>query len=213
VALEHPAEVNEQWDDPHQERTAAHLGMWVFLSTEVLFFGVLFASYTIARMRMPEAFAEASGHNEMVAGIIETSVLLTSTFTISLAVRYIGRDRVLLSQIFLILTILSGLAFLAIHCWEYDKHYREHLIPGLGFDFQGHRPREVEMFFFLYYVMTGFHLLHVTIGVVLLIVMSVLMGKGKLSSRYHTPLENTGLYWHFVDVVWMFLFPLFYLVS
>lgn len=213
MPLEHPAEVPEQFDDPEQERDAATLGMWVFLTTEVLFFGVLFASYTIARIRFPDAFAVASHHNVLAAGIIETAVLLTSTFTMALAVRYIGRDRAMLCLFFLVLTILLGLAFLGIHWWEYHKHYREHLIPGLGFEFHGPSPDQVKLFFFLYYVMTGWHLVHLTVGVVVMMVIAALTAKGKFSSRYHIPMEISGLYWHFVDVVWVFLFPLFYLVS
>jgi cytochrome c oxidase subunit 3 len=213
MPLEHPAEVPEQFDDPEQERDAATLGMWVFLSTEMLFFGVLFASYTITRIRFPDAFLEASHHNVLSAGIIETAVLLTSTFTMALAVRAVSRNRIFLGGMFLIFTILLGLGFLGIHLWEYYKHYREHLIPGLGFEYHGAHPQQVEMFFFLYYVMTGWHVIHLFIGVVVLCVITVLNAIGKFSSRYHIPMEISGLYWHFVDIVWVFLFPLFYLVS
>jgi cytochrome c oxidase subunit 3 len=213
MPLEHPAEVPEQFDDPEQERDAAALGMWVFLTTELLFFGVLFASYTITRIRFPGAFVEASHHNVLSAGIIETAVLLTSTFTMALAVRAVSRDRIFLSGVFLTFTILLGLSFLGIHLWEYYKHYREHLIPGLGFEYRGAYPQQVKMFFFLYYVMTGWHLIHLSIGVVVLCAITVLNGIGKFSARYHIPMEISGLYWHFVDIVWVFLFPLFYLVS
>lgn len=213
MPLEHPEAVSEQFDDIAQERDAATLGMWVFLTTEILFFGVLFASYTIMRIRFPDAFAEASHHNVLSAGIAETAILLTSTFTMALAVRAISHGRAPLSMFFLFVTILLGLSFLGIHIWEYYKHYREHLIPGLGFDYLGPYPQQVKMFFFLYYVMTGWHVFHLVMGVLVLCVILGITWAGKFSERYYTPMEISGLYWHFVDIVWVFLFPLFYLVS
>ena len=131
----------------------------------------------------------------------------------ALAVRAVSRDEARRSVYYLLATMVLGALFCGIHSWEYYKHFKEHLIPGLGFYFPGPYPEQVKLFYFLYYVMTGLHLLHVFIGIAVLGVISVLTRRGKFSDHYHIPVEISGLYWHFVDVVWVFLFPLFYLVS
>jgi len=201
-----------QFDDPRQRREAASLGMWAFLATEILFFGVLFACYAISRVRYPDAFAAAGRHTDVLLGTVETAVLMISSFTMALAVRSVRLGRRASAVALLVATLLLGVAFLGIHGVEYYHEYDEHLVPTLDFAFEGADPRHAELFFALYYVMTGFHGLHVFIGVVVIAVMALLTWRGRFGPAYDAPVELTGLYWSLVDVVWIFLFPTFYLV-
>jgi cytochrome c oxidase subunit 3 len=203
----------EQFDDLEQEYESSKLGMWVFLATEVLFFGVLFAAYTIARVLYPDGFAEANLHNDLLSGGIETAILLTSSATMAFAVRAakLGGHRPASGLV--TITLLLGVAFIAVHLLGYYHHYEERLMPGVNFAFDGAHAKEVELFFFLYFVMTGFHMLHVTVGVVVLALIAIMAWRRAFGPQYHTPIELTALYWDFVDIVWIFLFPSFYLVS
>ncbi len=205
--------VAEQFQEPQQQQEAATLGMWVFLITEVLFFGVLFAAYMIGRVLYPDAFAAASRETDVVLGTLNTAVLLTSGFTMALAVRAaeLGRRRALV--ILLLLTAIIGVVFLGIKGYEYYKDYHHHLVPALNFHHEGAHPGEVEYFFILYFFMTGLHAIHLTLGVITVAVMTVLSARGHFDERYYTPVKLTGLYWHFVDTIWIFLYPLLYLVS
>jgi cytochrome c oxidase subunit 3 len=207
------ATVHEQYDDATQQREAATLGMWVFLSTEILFFGVLFASYVILRILHPRGFAVASRHTDMLLGTIETAVLLTSSSLIALAVRAVRLDERRAAAWLLAATAALGLSFLVMHGFEYHKEYTEHLIPGI--DFMQPRPeaRAVELFFCLYYCITGFHSLHVAIGVIVISVLVVRVSRGAFGPHRYTYPELTALYWHLVDIVWIFVYPLLYLVE
>lgn len=203
----------EQFDDLAQEYEASRLGMWTFLATEVLFFGVLFAAYAIARTLYPEGFATASQHTDLVSGGIETAVLLTSSMTMAFGVRAakLGEHRRAAGLV--LITLLLGVAFIVLHVMGYYHHFHEGHLPGASFEYEGSRAREIELFFFLYFAMTGFHMLHVTIGVLVLGVMAMMALRKSFRPDYFTPIECTALYWDFVDVVWIFLFPSFYLVS
>ena len=200
--------------------------MWVFLVTEIMFFGALFLAYTLYRYKYPEAFAAASNHLDIRLGGINTVVLIFSSFTMAMAVYFtqIGKRRN--SIICLLLTIVLGLTFLGIKAVEYHEKYRDHLIPGQlipGNPFKPdvHEPRlppgvpigNVEMFYWIYFAMTGLHALHMIIGVGLLTVLTIMAWRGRFSPEYHAPVEISGLYWHFVDIVWIFLFPLLYLLG
>jgi cytochrome c oxidase subunit 3 len=202
-----------QFDDADQQREATSLGMWVFLLTEIMFFGGLFTGYAVYRATYPEAFAEASRHLDYVLGAINTAVLICSSLTMALAVHgaQLGRRRALVG--FLLLTILLGSAFLGIKVWEYSHKFKEHLVPGRFFSFPGREVREAQLFFSFYFTMTGMHALHMVIGIGLLGVLVVRAWRGRFSPAYNAPVELTGLYWHFVDIVWIFLFPLLYLIS
>ncbi len=205
--------VAHQFDDPAQQREASTLGMWVFLATEIMFFGGLITAYTAYRALHPGAFELASRHLDLLLGGLNTAVLLTSSLTMALAVRgaQVGKRRHVV--VMLMLTILLGLAFLGIKGYEYYQKFADHLVPGPMFSFPPPHAREAEMFFYLYFVMTGTHALHMIIGVGVVGAMAIKAGKGQLSPTYYTPLEIAGLYWHFVDIVWIFLFPLLYLVG
>lgn len=205
--------VEEQYDDAAQQREAATLGMWIFLATEILFFGVLFASYTICRVLYPDGFAEASRHTDMLLGTIETAVLLTSSSLIAMGVRAIKLDQRRLATWLLVGTACLGLSFLVMHGFEYYKEYTEHLIPGIDFSQPGPQAHAVELFFCLYYFITGFHSIHVMVGVTLILVLAVRVARGAFGPRRYTTLELTALYWHLVDIVWIFVYPVIYLVG
>ena len=185
----------------------------MFLATEVLFFGVLFASYTVSRILHSQAFAAANHHTDVVLGSINTAVLLTSSLTMALTVRAgaLGARRA--TSGWLVLTALLGVAFLVIKGVEYHKEYLEGLVPVIAFDYDGPYPDGVALFFFLYFVMTSLHALHLLIGIGVVSTVTVLNIRCWFSPQYYTPVEFNGLYWHFVDIVWVFLYPLFYPVA
>jgi cytochrome c oxidase subunit III len=203
----------EQFDDLKQQHEAASLGMWVFLVTEILFFGGLFAGYTVYRTSYPEAFREASHHLDLLLGSINTAVLITSSLTMALAVHSAqeGRRRALI--MFLLLTMVMGAVFLGIKGTEYVHKYEESLVPGVRFAYGGPHSGQVQLFLIFYFVMTGLHALHLTVGIGLLGVLAYLARRGHFSPDYYAPVETGGLYWHFVDIVWIFLLPLLYLIG
>lgn len=218
--------LQHHFENMEQQREAGTLGMWVFLVTEIMFFGALFLAYTLYRYKYPEAFAAASNHLDIRLGAINTVVLIFSSFTMAMAVynTQVGKRRN--SIICLLLTIVLGLTFLGIKAVEYHDKYRDHLIPGQlipgnPFHPDVHELRlppgvpvgNVEMFYWIYFAMTGMHALHMIIGVGLLTVLTIMAWRGRFSPEYHAPVEISGLYWHFVDIVWIFLFPLLYLLG
>jgi cytochrome c oxidase subunit 3 len=205
--------VAHQFDDYEQQQEAATMGMWLFLATEILFFGGLFLGYTVYRGMYPAAYGEASRHLDIVLGTINTAVLLCSSLTMAMAIHeaQLGNRRMII--LFLIITMILGATFLGIKFYEYYQKYVEHLIPGAGFVWEGPDSTHASLFFIFYFVMTGMHALHMIIGLGVMTVMVVLSARGKFNSIYYSPLELGGLYWHFVDIVWVFLFPLLYLVE
>jgi cytochrome c oxidase subunit 3 len=210
---ESPAVPMHQFDDVEQQYEAASLGMWAFLLTEIMFFGGLFTGYAVYRVAYPEGFVEGSHHLDIVLGGINTAVLICSSLTMALAVHsaQLGERRTLTH--FLLLTMLLGLVFLGIKGVEYAHKFEEHLVPGSGFVAEGPHAPQVQLFFGFYFSMTGMHALHMVIGIGLLAVLAWQAGRGYFSPAYLTPVELTGLYWHFVDIVWIFLFPLLYLLG
>jgi cytochrome c oxidase subunit 3 len=205
--------IPEQFDDIEQQRDAARLGMWIFLATEVLFFGGLFLGYTIYRFTYGHVFVEASRKLDVVLGGINTAVLLISSLLMALGVRaaQLNRRRSLVRL--LLATALLGLIFMSIKGVEYHKDYIDNLVPRFHFRWTGPDPGRAELFFWIYFAMTGLHAIHVTVGIGVLLVLALLGWRGKFSGGNHNPVEIAGLYWHFVDIVWVFLFPLLYLVG
>jgi cytochrome c oxidase subunit III len=201
------------FDSLRQQNEATNLGMWAFLMTEVLFFGGLFAGYAVYRHAYPEAFVAASHHLDILLGSINTAILIASSLTMALAVHAAQLGHRKLIIIFLLGTIILGTAFLGIKVIEYSHKFEENLIPGLGFQFEGADPRQAALFFSFYFVMTGMHALHMIIGIVILLILVFLAWRGRFSKEYNSPVDMTGLYWHFVDIVWIFLFPLLYLIG
>jgi cytochrome c oxidase subunit III len=202
-----------QFDTPLQQYEASTLGMWVFLLTEIMFFGGMFLGYTVYRLIYPEAFAEGSHHLDVVLGGINTAVLIGSSLTMALAVHaaQMGERQQLIR--FLAGTLGLGLVFLGIKAIEYAHKFEAHLVPGSRFVYEGPHAPQVQLFLSFYFGMTGMHALHMLIGIGLLSVLIRLAWHGRFSPDYHTPVEMIGLYWHFVDVVWIFLFPLLYLLG
>lgn len=213
-----PAHLWHHFDDLEHQNETTTLGMWVFLATEVLIFGALFTGYAAYRSWYPASFGAASRHLNVLIGGVNTVVLLTSSLTMALAVRsaQLGRRRALVAL--LMLTALLGTAFLALKAVEYYSDYRGKLVPGLAFDPEEWRhdpvnPAQVQLFLIFYYVMTGLHAVHLTVAIVIVAVLAFMAWRRAFSPEYHTPVEVWGLYWHFVDIVWIFLLPLLYLIG
>lgn len=211
------------FDDAEQQYSAAELGMWLFLATEVLFFAGVFAGYTLYRFWYPDAFEVGSHLLDIWLGAINTVVLLTSSLTMALAVHAAQTNDSRGTASMLVWTMLLGTVFLGIKAYEYRHKFEEHLVPGPGFSLKAAEhahvpipsdvnPSHVQLFFSFYFAMTGLHALHMVIGVGLLAVLVIQARRGVYSAHYFTPVEMTGLYWHFVDIVWVFLFPLLYLI-
>jgi cytochrome c oxidase subunit 3 len=213
TAHHHPPALAHHFDDLGQQHEAATLGMWVFLVTEVLFFGGLFLVYTIYRSWYTDAFAAASRELDLTLGAINTAVLISSSLTMALAVHaaQLGRRRTLM--LFLVATMALGGVFLGIKAFEYYTKFVEHHVPGPSFQFEREYFRHAQIFFSLYFVMTGLHALHMIIGFGIMTYMLVWAWNGTITAEYFSPIEISGLYWHFVDIVWIFLFPLLYLIG
>jgi cytochrome c oxidase subunit 3 len=205
--------VAEQFADAEQQNESATLGMWTFLATEVLFFGALFVSYTICRIRWPHAFRAGSLDLRWYFGAINTAVLLLSSFAMAMAVRFaaMGASRNIIRA--LLGTIALAVLFLGIKGLEYSIEWREQLVPSLNYSSHGGaRPPQEELFMSFYFTMTAIHALHMVIGIGVMLVLIWMTRRGKFSADWHSPVEMTGLYWHFVDIVWVFLFPILYLL-
>ena len=208
-----PPALQHHFDTMEQQREASSFGMWVFLVTEILFFGGLFTAYTVYRHQYPRAFADASRHLDITLGTFNTAVLIVSSLTMALAVwsAAVGRRKAIV--VFLLLTMLLGGVFLGVKAVEYSHKFHDHLVPGPSFHFEGPNARAAEIFYSLYFAMTGLHAAHMVVGIGILTVLVIHARKGRYTPEYHTPVEVSGLYWHFVDIVWIFLFPLLYLIG
>jgi cytochrome c oxidase subunit 3 len=240
--------VAHHFDDWQQQTDARVLGMWLFLVTEVMFFGGLFTTYMIYRVSAPATFAAASNHLSIALGGTNTVVLLTSSFTMALAVYAAHHRNVKNLLLFLTATIVLGVAFMGIKAYEYYEKYNHQLVPvrGLRFDVDqlahdatsedessdigmsgaNERPAthedvtspaidegKAKIFYGLYFAMTGVHFLHMVIGIAILLLFLRPAARGSYTSGNFVPVELMGLYWHFVDIVWIFLFPLLYLID
>lgn len=234
----HPA-LQHHFDTMAQQKEAAVIGMWLFLLTEILFFGGLFVAYMIYRIWYFDAFAEASRSLDLFWGGLNTAVLIGSSLTMALAVRAAQTNQRQWTVNWLILTMLLGCVFLGVKVIEYADKFEHHHVPGANYVWAepshastslgaGEAPvsehadlsltpaqlqNTTQIYFSLYFTMTGLHALHMIIGVGLMLVMTWMAWKGKFDAQYYTPIEMSGLYWHFVDIVWIFLFPLLYLVE
>jgi cytochrome c oxidase subunit 3 len=205
--------VAEQFDDFAQQRSAAQLGMWVFLATEVLFFGGLFLGYTVFRSLHPRDFAAASHHTIVLIGGINTAILLFSSTLMALAVRAAELQNQKQLIWLLLGTAFFGIIFMLLKGVEYYKDWTDHLVPVLNFEWHQPNPGPAQIFFWLYFAMTGLHAIHVTVGIFVMLILALLASTGKFTTGHFTPIEIAGLYWHFVDIVWIFLFPLLYLAG
>jgi cytochrome c oxidase subunit III len=209
--------------EEQQQRDAASLGMWIFLATEVMFFGGLFCAYLIYRLKFFAEFAAASQSLNWKLGATNTVVLICSSLTVVLAVWAVQHAKRTLLLSSLVLTIILGFAFLGIKAVEYNEKFENHHVPGPSFQFENVRvpshpdlmanPLHAQIYFSLYFIMTGLHALHMIIGIGIFVWLLWAAWKGRFTPQYNTPLEMGGLYWHFVDIVWIYLFPLLYLID
>ncbi|MFY9549976.1 MAG: cytochrome c oxidase subunit 3 family protein [Thermoanaerobaculia bacterium] len=213
AAHDAPPELRHHFVDLSAQREASSLGMWIFLTTEVLFFGGLFTAYAIYRAAYRRAFEGASNLLDIRLGAFNTAVLILSSLTMVLAVWAASQGKKNLIVFFLIATILLGGVFLGVKVVEYKQKFDHHEVPGPHFVVPHGLPTQSELFFSLYFCMTGLHALHMIIGIGLLTWLIAKARAGAFSPRYFSPVDNVGLYWHFVDIVWIFLFPLLYLLG
>ena len=215
----HHGHVEHHFEDASQQKDAATVGMWCFLVTEVMFFGGLFLAYFVYRQAYPAAFASASNNTNLIIGAANTTVLICSSLTMALAVHFAALGKKQLIVLFLILTLILGCTFLGVKAYEYHDKWVRHEVPGYHFDCRteegapcadaAHTP----LFFSLYFGMTGLHATHMIVGVGIILFLIGKARKGAYGPEWHTPVELFGLYWHFVDIVWIFLFPLLYLID
>ncbi len=208
----HAPGLAHHFDSYEQQNEAAFFGMWIFLATEVLFFGGLFCAYLVYRSANPEAFAAGSRELDILLGGINTAVLIGSSLTMALAVwsAQVGKKKMI--AVWMAATILLGGTFLGIKVVEYSHKIHEGHFPGPNFVWHGPE-QNVEMFFNVYFLMTGLHALHMIIGIGVMLVLIPLAWRGRFTPESHNYVEGFGLYWHFVDIVWIFLFPLLYLLG
>jgi cytochrome c oxidase subunit 3 len=226
---EHPARLRHHFENVAQQREASNFGMWVFLLTEIMFFGGLFAAYLIYRNWYYPAFVAGSHQLKIWAGTLNTAVLICSSFTMAMGVFSAEmRNRKALLR-WLSLTLVLGMVFLGIKAYEWHDEWEHHHVPGLNFspanfthidpNYPQDKPLSLDMaektqvYFSLYFAMTGMHALHMIIGISLLVILIAQAWVGVYTNGNMNTIENFGLYWHFVDIVWIFLFPLLYLIS
>jgi cytochrome c oxidase subunit III len=213
-AEEHPHHpfLQHHFEDLGQQHEASTLGMWMFLTTEILFFGGILMAYCIYRVQYPEAWAEGAHHQNWKWGTFNTAVLIGSSLTMALAVYCAERGKRMATVWTLVATLVLGSLFLGIKAVEYKQHFDEGLFPGRYFTYQSPQAPKVELFMTFYFGMTGLHALHMVIGAGLLVWFIWRAWRGHFGPEYYGPVEVMGLYWHFVDIVWIFLFPLLYLI-
>ena len=216
AVAEHPhhPRLQHHFYSMEQQLEASILAMWVFLVTEIMFFGGLFMAYLLYRSSSPEGFAEASHHLNVTWGAVNTLVLIVSSLTMALGVRAAQTSAPAKTQVgWILATMVFGAAFLGVKAIEYTDKFTHHLVPGPYFHWEGKHPATAEMFYSLYFCMTGLHALHMVVGLGIMTVIAFMAWRNTFDADYYTPVEVAGLYWHFVDIVWIFLFPLLYLIG
>jgi len=209
----HASHVQHHFVSSEQQFDTAKFGMWVFLVTEILFFGGLFAAYIVYRAWYPELFTLASEELDTLWGGVNTLVLIGSSLTVAMAIKSAQLNQKKAIIINLGITVALACVFMVIKYFEYTHKFHLGIFPGEFYTYEGVDHPRSNIFFSLYYMMTGLHGIHVLIGIGLMIWLMVKSFKGRFDSEYYTPIEITGLYWHLVDIIWIFLFPLFYLID
>jgi cytochrome c oxidase subunit 3 len=214
VSAEHPHDPHlaHHFDTIEKQDHAVRLGMWLFLGTEVLLFAGLFLGYTVYRHFYHHTFHEASRTLNLVAGALNTVVLITSSFTVAMAYYWVKNGKNRMAAGMLVMTILFALTFLVVKSFEYREKFREGALPGKFYHFEEVKGQGANLFYTVYFLATGLHAFHVIVGMSILIWVLVRVLKGHFSPKYYVPVELGGLYWHLVDLVWIFLFPLLYLI-
>jgi cytochrome c oxidase subunit 3 len=195
----------------HRDDIGSKIGMWLFIFTEILLFGGLFIVYSVYRYKNPVAFHLAAEELSVTIGTINTVILLISSMTVAMSITAVQLGKKITASILLIITISLALAFLVNKYFEWSGKFGHGIYPGS--EILAQMGNGVTLFFGLYFAMTGLHAVHIIVGLILLTVMLVKIIRGTLNTGYYVQLENSGLYWHLVDLIWIFLFPLFYLIS
>jgi cytochrome c oxidase subunit 3 len=219
-----PRGLKHHFRDLTQQQSASSLGMWAFIAQEVMFFGGLFLTYTVYRSQYPDGFAIASHHLNRELGLFNTIVLIGSSLTMAMAVRAAALAQRARVVAFLLATVVLGGVFLGVKALEYKEKFDHHLVPGPHFSahtladtqgraLEGDLARQAQIFLSLYFAMTGLHALHMIIGVPIILWIAWRAQRGDFDVHYNAPVEILGLYWHFVDIIWIFLFPLLYLIT
>lgn len=205
----------EHFESYTQQHHAATIGMWIFLSSELMLFGGMFLGFTVYRIVHTAAFAQMSSELHLWLGTINTAILLTSSATMALAVHSAREGNLKRSRAWLIPTVLLGVAFLVIKLSEWYLEYQDHLVPiaGWNFDAGQAQPGPARLFMAFYFVMTGIHSIHLTIGIGLVIALIVFIGRRSIPPENPDKIEIIGLYWHLVDIIWIVVYPLFYLTG
>lgn len=213
VAAKKKSYLHHHFVDEDQQFESSKLGMWIFLVTEVLMFGGLFVAYIIYRSWHPDLFYMAAQELDVALGATNTVVLIASSLTIALGIRAIQLDRIKAGINYLAATMALAATFMVIKYFEYMEKFGKGIYPGDSYSYDGIQHEMAANFFSIYYMMTGLHGIHVVIGMCLIGWMIIKAKKGLVNSSYFTPVENTGLFWHLVDIIWIFLFPLLYLID
>jgi len=208
-----PKHVQHHFSSSAQQADSAKLGMWLFLLTEVLLFGGLFCAYAIFRSWYPETFVNAHKYLDVIMGATNTVVLISSSVTMALAIRAMQMAKKIVTMRYLLLTLALACTFLVIKYFEYSHKIHLGQLPGKYYTFEGLEGVNPHVFFSIYFLMTGLHGFHVLVGVGVIGWILWRTNKNHFSAEYYTPIEVTGLYWHLVDLIWIFLFPLFYLIA
>ena len=209
----HDPHLSHQFEDMNQQNEAYSVGMWVFLVTELMFFGGLLGAYVIYRSQYYAGFFEAHEHLDVILGAINTMVLLTSSFTMAMAVRAAMLKQYMSQIVYLTITFLCACGFMVIKAIEYTDKYTNHLIPGANFDLEHYPLPGSQLFYSFYFALTGLHGFHVLVGMIVIAIFIVRTWINRHKDMDYMPLEMAGLYWHFVDLVWIFLYPLLYLMG
>jgi len=213
IANSHNSNLAHHFKTLGQQFDAAKLGVWLFLCTEILMFGGLFVGYIIYHGIYPEMFAEGAKHLDWRLGALNTLVLLTSSYTMASGIHYAQKNERQKSLMALGITVLCGFIFLVIKYIEYHHKFELGLLPGKYFSFEGAEHSNLAMYFSFYFLMTGLHGTHVVAGMCLILWVLKRTAKGEFNSEFYTPVEGVGLFWHLVDLIWIYLFPLLYLVG
>jgi len=214
VALSPQFHVAHHFDSAKTQFDSGRMGVWIFLVTEILFFGGMFCAFAVFRSWYFEAFREAHHHLDKVMGGTNTVVLICSSLTMALGVRSAQQSKKGLTALMLALTLAFAATFLVIKYFEYHHKFVDGLLPGAAFTAEGFKTgKDAGIFFACYFMMTGVHGVHVVVGMGLIGWILYRTLKGQFSSRYYAPVEGVGLYWHLVDLIWIYLFPLLYLVG
>ncbi len=211
--MQHTTFLQHHFADAEQQRESAKLGMWIFLVTEVLLFSGLFVFYAVYRALHPDMFINAHKYLDVYLGTINTVVLISSSVTVALAIRSLQLNKSKVAARYLLVTLLLAAVFLVVKYFEYHHKFELGQLPGKFYTFQGIEGTNPHVFFSIYFMMTGLHGLHVLGGMVAIFIMWIKTIKGHFNSEYYTPVENTGLYWHLVDLFWIYIFPLLYLIG